>query len=264
LEEIIQEILKYLPGEFCWIELATGNTANSKTFYSKLFGWSYVDHDMGNNQIYSMFQLKNENICACYALCEEMKKMGVPPHWGNYIAVDSVDSILKTVENFGGKIIAEAMDIPKAGRLAIIQDPIGAVFGIWQAEQHIGSKFKNEFNTFCWNELGTTDTEKSKEFYNNVFGWESITKNFGGTQYTTFKIGDIPIGGMYQLTKEMGTIPPHWLVYFKVENFDRQLKKALELGAEILMPSMELEKVGKFAVLKDPENAALGLIQLAE
>lgn len=259
----MKEIKKYLQGEFCWVELATENTVNSKEFYKNLFGWNAVDHQVDETEVYSMFQLEKKNLGACYKLCGEMKEMGVSPHWGSYVAVDSVDDVVGKVVPNGGKIINEPMDIPEAGRMSIIQDPTGAVLGLWQAGNHIGSKLKNENNTFCWNELATTDTEKCSKFFKNVLGWESKVENFGDMVYTTFKMNGNQIGGMYNITEEMGSIPPHWLVYFKVEDCEKYIKKAMNIGAELIMPTTEIEKVGKFAVLKGNGKEVFGIIQLA-
>lgn len=258
----MEEIKSYQHGEFCWIELATGNSENSKKFYKELFGWGFVDHQMDENNTYTMFQMEGKDIAACYNLCSDLKEMGVPPHWGNYIAVNSVDEIVKKVKSTDGKIINEPMDIPEAGRMAIIEDPTGAVFGIWEAKQHIGSRFKNQFNTFCWNELATNNVDKCKDFYKSVFGYDSFDQTFGEMDYTTFKLGEIPVGGMYKLSGEMENIPSHWLVYFSVENCDKTVEKAISLGAEVVVPAMEIEGVGKFAVLKGTENEHFGVITL--
>ena len=58
-----------------------------------------------------------------------------------------------------------------AGRMAVLQDPTGAVFQVWQAKNSIGAKILNEPGALCWTELTTTDTKAAEAFYTKLFGW---------------------------------------------------------------------------------------------
>ena len=80
--------------------------------------------------------------------------------------------------------------------MAVIQDPAGAVFSLWQAKDNKGAGVTNVPGSFCWNELMTTDTAKAGDFYSNVFGWTKNVMNFGPMEYTMFSNGDRPNGGM--------------------------------------------------------------------
>ena len=65
------------------------------------------------------------------------KQMGVPPHWNSYVTVANVDEAAKKAQSLGGKVLAPPFDVMDAGRMAVLQDPTGAVFQVWQAEtQH--------------------------------------------------------------------------------------------------------------------------------
>ena len=116
--------------------------------------------------------------------------------------------------------------------MAVVQDPTGAVFALWQARTHKGAGVVNVPNSFCWNELMTTDTAKAGEFYTGLFGWGKRHAEHGPMEYTMFTNGDRPAGGMFKMTPEMGNIPPHWLVYFAVDDCDAKTQKANELGGK--------------------------------
>ena len=148
------------------------------------------------------------------------------------------------------------------GRMSVIQDPTGAVFALWQAGTHKGAGIYNVPSSFTWNELTTVDTKRAADFYTSVFGWTANTQQFGPTDYTIFNNGEKGAGGMFKITPEMGPIPPFWLVYFAVDDCDAKVKKATELGAKIAKPADDIPGVGRFAILQDPQGAAVAIIKL--
>lgn len=118
---------------------------------------------------------------------------------------------------------------------------------------------------FSWNELITANPKASVDFYGKLFGWQAVPfvpkgAPTGGPPYTLFKTDahdDMGAGGMMQAPAP--GIPTHWLPYVVVENADRSLAKAVELGAKVLAPVMAIGEVGRIAVIQDPQGAALGL-----
>ena len=121
-----------------------------------------------------------------------------------------------------------------------------------------------ETGHFSWNELITTDTQASADFYGQLFGWQATPFVPQGTPegcppYTLFKTdaNDMGAGGMMQAP--MPGIPTHWLPYVIVENADEALAKALKLGAKGLTPVMPIGEVGRVAVIQDPQGAVIGL-----
>ena len=119
---------------------------------------------------------------------------------------------------------------------------------------------------FSWNELITTNTKASADFYGNLLGWQAIPfvpkgAPQGGPPYTLFKTNpdDPGAGGMMQAPAP--GIPSHWVPYVVVENAEASLAKATSLGAKALTPVMDIGDVGRIAVLQDPQGAVIGLHQ---
>src|SRR5215213_9097548 len=259
-EARLQEVPENRPGTFCWIELGTTDSAAAKTFYTQLFGWDYEDHPMGPGMTYTMLRLDGKDVAALYALMPDMRAQGVPPHWLSYVSVSNVDETVEKAKAEGATLMKEPFDVMTEGRMAVVQDPTGAVFALWQAKNHKGSAIRMTANSVCWNELGTNDTQKAGEFYSNVFRWSR--QSFPSPmEYTVFNNEDKGIGGMYQITPEMGPIPPHWLVYFAVDDCDAAVQKATELGANVMKPAEDIPGVGRFAILTDPQGAAFALLK---
>jgi predicted enzyme related to lactoylglutathione lyase len=251
-------ITQHAPGTFCWPELATTDQNGAKKFYTALFGWTSDDSPIGENEFYTMLQSKGHAAGALYTMRKEMRENHVPPHWGSYVAVENTDQSAAKARQLGGKVIAEPFDVMDAGRMAVIQDPTGAVFSLWQAMKHPGIGVFNEPGALCWTELITTDTDAAKRFYTGLFPWQTESMD-GGMPYTVFKVGENRIGGMMQRTPEMGNVPPFWLAYFEVDDCDAATAKALSLGGKALMPAQEVPSYGKIAVLQDPQGASFGL-----
>jgi len=169
-----------------------------------------------------------------------------------------MDEKVEKAKAEGATVMNGPFDVATHGRMAVIKDPTGAVFAVWQPLDHQGSGVWGVPGAATWSELGTNDTDKAGEFYANVFGW---TKEPFGDMYTVLKNDNKGIGGMYKLTPEMGPMPPNWLLYFSVEDADAAVQKATELGAQVMRPAEEIPGVGRFAILTDPQGAAFAVIK---
>lgn len=251
---------KHAPGEFCWIELATTDQAAAKKFYGSLFGWNAMDIPIGPDALYTIFQLEGRAAAAGYAMRPQDTGMqaGAParPHWKLYVAVANADEAVKRTAQLGGKAFAPAFDVGESGRMAMLQDPAGAAFCVWQAKQNPGIGIAGVPGTLCWADLTTPDQERAKSFYSGLFGWELVTgeKDFSG--YLHIKNGEQFIGGLPPVPTPM---PAHWLAYFLVSNMDATVAQAQAQGAAVRIPAMSLKDVGRFAVIGDPQGAVFAV-----
>jgi predicted enzyme related to lactoylglutathione lyase len=260
-EARMQETPEYKPGTFCWVELGTTDGEAAKKFYTELFGWTANDTPVGPSGVYTILLLNGKDVGALYQMPPEMTSQGIPPHWLSYASVTSADESAANAKDLGATLMKEPFDVMEVGRMAVIQDPTGAVFAIWQAGTHKGASTVNVPGALVWNELATTDTAKAGAFYSKLFGWGLDTQTFGQMKYTIFQNGERGAGGMFELTPEMAGVPPHWLVYFSVEDCDAKVKKATELGAKTIKPADDIPGVGRFAILQDPQGAVFAVIK---
>jgi hypothetical protein len=116
---------------------------------------------------------------------------------------------------------------------------------------------------FHWNELLTNDVAASKDFYAKALGWtyESMQIPGGEGTYTIALSNGKPVGGMYQMQgPQFQGVPPHWMAYISVDDIDSRVANAVKLGAKVTMPPMNIEGVGRFAVLQDATGAHIGWI----
>jgi uncharacterized protein len=261
-EARMQQAPQYKPGTFCWVELGTSDSAAAKNFYTQLFDWDHEDKSMGPEGTYTILRLNGKDVGGLYELMPDMKAQGIPPHWLSYVSVENADETAEKAKAEGATVLNGPFDVSTLGRMAVVQDPTGAVFALWQPKEHGGAGIYNAPNSLCWNELGTNDTQKAGQFYSNLLGW--TRQDFSGSpiEYTMFQNGDRSAGGMYRITPEMGPIPPHWLAYFAVDDCDAKVQKATELGANVMKPADDIPGIGRFAILTDPQGAAFAIIKL--
>ena len=260
-EARMQETPEIKPGNFCWVELGTSDGDAAKSFYSQLFGWEFQDNPMGPDMVYTMLKLDGKDVGGLYKLMPDMVSQGIPPHWLTYVAVTNANEKVEKAKAEGATIMNGPFDVATHGRMAVIKDPTGAVFAVWQPLDHKGSGVWGVPGSACWSELGTGDPDKAGDFYSKVFGWTREPFGDSPIPYTIFQNDGVGIGGVYKLMPEMGPVPPHWLVYFSVEDADAAVQKATELGARVMKPADDIPGVGRFAILIDPQGAAFAIIK---
>jgi predicted enzyme related to lactoylglutathione lyase len=122
----MSETPKLPVGEFSWNELLTQDVAEATTFYSKLFGWSTEPFGPGGE--YSIWKAGSTQVGGLM----KMPAPDVPSHWLAYVTVADCDATLKRATEVGGKVCVPAMDVPTVGRIGVIQDPQGAMIGVFQ------------------------------------------------------------------------------------------------------------------------------------
>ena len=255
----------HAPGTFCWPELATTDQKGAVAFYRSLFGWDVNEQPTGPTETYTIFQMRGKDVGAAYTMRAEERQHGAPPHWNAYVSVADVDDTARRAQELGATVLAPPFDVMDSGRMAILQDPTGAVFQVWQPKKHIGAKILREPGALTWTELSTRDPETAKKFYTALFGWKEKTSSGGGMTYTEFSVGDAPFAGMMEMNAQMVGmhIPPHWLTYFEVANVDASANKAKELGGTLAVPPMDIPSTGRFSVIQDPGGATFAIYTAA-
>jgi predicted enzyme related to lactoylglutathione lyase len=251
------EVTGYTPGDFCWPELATTDPGGAKSFYASLFGWKARDSDLGAGASRSILEKDGKDVAA---LREETR---VAPFWMSYVSVRSVEATAERTRELGGAVTLPPTDVADHGRMAVVSDPLGASFGLWQPRRHFGSRLMGDDGSFCWNELYAPDVERAKAFYAALLGWraDSVTMSTPPYRYTLFSLGEIRVAGMMDIPADWGPMPAHWLVYFAVEDCDAMERTARGLGATSVFPPSTIQDVGRLTILKDPQGAAFALFR---
>jgi predicted enzyme related to lactoylglutathione lyase len=247
------------PGTPGWVDLGSPDLEASKRFYTELFGWTaHVTPDPAAGG-YTIFQKGDQPVAGAGPLFSEDQ----PPAWSTYVITDDADAAATRVDSAGGKVVMAPMDVMDAGRMAVFLDQAGAAISVWQPGTMPGAGVFNEPGTLCWNELTTRDPDGSKAFYGAVFGWGAEDNEYGPVTYTMWKLGDKLIGGMMPMVGDMwpADLPPHWMIYFAVEDCDASAARVAELGGVVSVAPTDIP-TGRFAVVADPQGAFFSIMKM--
>ena len=194
----MSEKTTFKPGTPCWIDLGTPDQDAAGEFYGRLFGWElHEDENAEETGGYRTAQIDGRAVGGVMKLMQE----GQPPAWLTYFASDDADATVAAAKEAGGNAIVEPMSVLDYGRMAVLADPTGAAFGVWQGGKNVGFGVVKDTGSVNWAELNTRDPGTAKEFYGSVFGWTFEDQEFEQTgTYTAISLGDETFGGMIDIT----------------------------------------------------------------
>ncbi len=246
-------------GQFCWHDLSTDDPAAGKAFYTALFGWKLLPH----NDDYEMWQNGDRVLGGSMKLPAEAKAMGAPPHWMAYTCVVSVDDTAKQAQDLGAQVFVPPTPIANVGKFAVLADPQGAAFAIYEDAKAPGEAAEAGVGDFSWGELSTTDFEAAGTFYAALFGWVYEDTDMGGMgTYRLFKTADAGrhLGGIFNKMEGM-PMPTAWLHYVTVGDIEATLAQVTALGGKVLNGPMDVPGGDRVAQCMDPQGAAFALHQ---
>jgi uncharacterized protein len=274
---------RYPAGVPCWVDTAQPDPEAAMAFYGGLFGWTFDDlmpeETPGR---YLVAHLDGRDVAAIGWAPEEQD--GRSPAWSTYVAVDNADRTAIAVVEAGGDVLVPAADIGDAGRMAVMADPTGAVFCIWQAIDFFGAEAVNEPGTWNWSILTTRDPHAAVAFYNAVFGWEATDPgddqpalvrlpgygDFLATLDPTLRerhaAAGVPPGfsdavaWVVPLTDDGDPYPTysHWSVVFAVGDAYMAEARVEALGGKVIEPARALGPAVQ-ALVEDPAGARFTL-----
>jgi predicted enzyme related to lactoylglutathione lyase len=241
-----------------WFDLSSTDADGSRSFYSKLFGWTadvIPDPQAGG---YGFFNLDGKMVGGV----GPVQNPGQPTSWSSYICVRDAATAAEKARQAGGTVMVEPMDVMGQGTLAFVSDPSGAAIGLWQPAEHQGAEVRGVPGSAAWTELHSNDINGVKGFYRSLFGWDTHDTDMGGMKYTEFKIGDASVAGGTALGPGEEHAPSHWLIYFAVADVDESSANATDLGGSAIVPPMDFPG-GRFSVIRDPQGAMFGLLRMS-
>jgi uncharacterized protein len=245
-------MIHYSTGTPLWVDLVSPDIDASVAFYSNLFGWQVSR--TGQTSGSRMFSFGGEVVSGVRPLPGELH----PPQWITYLSTDDVDQTVSRVEVAGGKVLTQT-DPDEAMGMMILQDKMGAMFGIFHNDLFAGAQVFNQPVSLTYNQLTTHEPEAGKRFYSQVFGWQPRERDMGGGfTFTYFFQGLRAIAGMFATDEP--ELKAHWKVYFAIEDTDALVSRAVELGGKVLLPATD-GSFGRFAELGDPQGAHFSIIQ---
>jgi predicted enzyme related to lactoylglutathione lyase len=125
--------IAHVAGTLCWADLSTPDAKRASDFYSALFGWQIMADEKDKS---GYLHIKNGEHFIGGIPPAAHRPPGVPPHWLAYFWVDDVDASAAKAKQMGANLYVAPMTIENVGRMAVIADPQGAVFAIFNSPKH--------------------------------------------------------------------------------------------------------------------------------
>ena len=255
-------------GGFIWYELMTPDPADSKKFYDAVVGWNIGENSVAPGIEYRMIGRSDGcNAGGVLTLTDEMQAEGARPIWLGYLHTNDVDAKVEAIKADGGKVMMAAWDQPGVGRLAMVTGPEGAPFylmdpippeGDPNAKSDVFSV--DQPQRVRWNELWSSDPERSIDFYKSRFGWAQEGDMDMGEmgKYRFVQHDGVGIGAVMRTMPDMPQ--SMWNFYVGVDDIDRAAEAVRTGGGKIVNGPMEIPG-GEFALNGvDPQGALFGLV----
>jgi predicted enzyme related to lactoylglutathione lyase len=246
----------FAPGMPCWADISVPDLEEARTFYSAVAGW---DVPPGNPEFggYTIAAFAGKAVAGIGPIMGDSV-----PAWTLYFASSDADAAQAAIVAAGGTVLMPAGDVGGFGRMLIAADPVGAVFGVWQAGEMDGFGEPGTTGSFAWCDLRSTDPDAARAFYASVFGFTYTPMDMAGPAYATFSLGDDapPMGGAGDMMGDHN-LPPHWLVYFAVADADASAASAREFGGTVMAEPFDTP-FGRMVPMADPAGARFWGVQL--
>lgn len=226
------------PGTPTWLDLRVSDVEVAKEYYGRVFGWEFSDSELG-----TLCLLRGEPVAGIRA---------GDGGWTVHLATDDCDATAKAVTAAGGTVVEEPHDVGDLGRAALVTDPTGAVFGLWQGRAFAGCRLVNEPDTLVRNDLVTGQPKLARDFYPSVFEF-TLDGNPDLPEFDfTFlrRLDGHEVGGIMGLP-DVGSA---WGTCFEVADTDATLAKA---GADV---PVDDTPYGRSATFRDPLGVELSVI----
>jgi predicted enzyme related to lactoylglutathione lyase len=251
---------------FWWIDLQSTDVQASLEFYGSVLGWEHESAGDGDAVVYEYADIDGVIVAGFGEMPVQATSTGRPPAWTSYVTVDDVDATCAAAERGGGTVVMPPMDVMQYGRMAVVSDPTGATFGLWQPGSHAGAEAVNQPSTLSWVELYSHDPAASITFYEALFGWgfdRQDARTFADTDYWMITLDGRPIAGLMEKAEIMLKAPDMWLPYIGVADLDATKAEVEAAGGMVQWGPMQTGP-GRSIGVRDPQGAVTILMQMDE
>ena len=241
-------------GRFIWQELLCSDITAATFFYSRILFWKGQPFSPGSP--YLMFTAADGRpVAGAVRLSEEARAQGTVAHWRGYIGAADVDAIVTRATRLGARLLQPAQDVPAVGRVALLADPEGALFGLFRPLPGAVAAAPGD-RGFPWNELAARDRDAALAFYQQLFGWElrAPIDMGGGFHYQTFGLGSQDLGGAYSIPPDRA-MPPAWCPYATSTSADDTAARVVAAGGRLCHGPIDVPGGGRIVQFFDSQHA---------
>ncbi len=249
-----------MTGAPCWVSLMARSLDGAADFYGPLLGWRFVTGPEPWGRYLRAFAGDRE----VAGVGEVARDWEYPVTWTTYFGTENANDTAASISERGGTVAVGPLEF-EAGRIALVADPAGAAFGIWEATGSAGSGLRSGVAS-VWTELRTRDAFDAAIFYGNVFDWDGRDPARYEVRWeydhVVLHVDGRSVAALHGGGTEGAVDPrvrPRWHVFFPVPDVDEAVREAEKLGGE-LMDEPRDSLHGRTAGLRDPDGALFSVI----
>ncbi|MFH0518643.1 VOC family protein [Streptomyces sp. M41] len=248
-------------GSPCWVDVGLPDAEAGKHFYGELLDWTFEDTGPETGH-YTLALSDGQPVAAIVP-----ETSGRPSAvWTVYLAVPDVGAAAERVRAAGGRVTVQPTALGELGKLAVVRDPCGVAFGLWEGGELPGFGKRDAPSSFTWSELHTRDSSVVDSFYKGVFGYDA-QPTIGPTGsfdyeawYARGSEDGASIGRLQMPADAPAGLPTQFLVYFSVESCDAAERTIRDrLGGRIHFVAHD-GPLGRTLKVADGQGAAFALI----
>lgn len=238
---------------FTWCDLSTYDRAKACDFYGRVLGWS--DHRLEastREDDYRVFYSGSRASAGVYTMPPQFQNMGMPSFWMSYVRVASLARSVEVAVDLGAKCEIEPTSFDTHSRFALIRDPSGAGFTLYEGPDLLGRDHDGRHGRMLWNELHVPSVQMVKGFYRDLFGWDIVPDRSLSYRHTVNSPSGDSIASIVELDEQTKGPKNYWAVIFATSDLHATLSAVTDSGGRVLMkPNSGIE----FAMVADDQDA---------
>lgn len=238
----------------CWADIMVSDIDRTRRFYGGLLGWDFaVGRGQRPEYLYAM--LDGQEVAGLYPRHPGPDARSM---WSAYLATDDIGATCAAVREAGGSLVVAPRPVGPLGTMAVCIDPLGASFGLWQADELVGFGVRLVDGGLAWCELLSPRMEASQDFYARTLGYEYTSIGLDGSEYLLFRSGgsETPGGGIVPL---VGGHTAQWFITWQHDDIDAAAGRIVELGGRVITAPYDFE-FGRLMRLSGPDGEEFGLV----
>ncbi len=237
-----------------WIDLGVPDLDRAKAFYRALFGWEYEERSAATGP-FTLCLLRGQRVAALRHVTAADAEG--ESWWHVHLATDDCDRTAKQIVVSGGTVLVPPADVADLGRTAVVADPTGARFSLWQGRTLAGCELVNEPCALVRNDLACPDPGPARRFYATVFDFTlDGNDDLPGFDFTFLRRPDgHEIGGVFG---DPAAPASRWQTVFEVADTDDLVARAVAAGGTAGTP--EDAPYGRMAAITDPFGTSFSVI----